>query len=99
MAKEFSMSPIISPTDNGIMEEVRSIIPKLSNDRHKGQAGRIGIVGGSKEYPGKDLTSMLRSIFRSFSIVQGQRIFLQFLRLKLVPIWFMYSVVKVLLRS
>lgn len=56
MAKEFSMSPIISPTDNGIMEEVRNIIPKLSNDRHKGQAGRIGIVGGSKEYPGKILT-------------------------------------------
>jgi len=38
--------------NNSIMEQVKNIIPKLSNDRHKGQAGRIGIVGGSKEYTG-----------------------------------------------
>lgn len=29
-----------------------SIIPSLSGSMHKGQAGRIGIIGGSKEYTG-----------------------------------------------
>lgn len=47
------MSRTTNPTFPIAMEQVRAIVPKLSNDRHKGQAGRIGIVGGSKEYPGK----------------------------------------------
>lgn len=34
------------------MELIREIIPGLDNDMHKGQAGRIGIIGGSKEYTG-----------------------------------------------
>ncbi|XP_042903547.1 ATP-dependent (S)-NAD(P)H-hydrate dehydratase [Parasteatoda tepidariorum] len=33
-------------------EELLSIIPPLSVDSHKGAAGRIGIVGGSKNYTG-----------------------------------------------
>lgn len=52
VAKEFSMSPIVGATENDLLKEVKNIVPKLSNDRHKGQAGRIGIIGGSKEYPG-----------------------------------------------
>lgn len=31
---------------------VKSIIPSLSHEKHKGQAGRIGIVGGSIDYTG-----------------------------------------------
>lgn len=31
----------------------KKLAPPLSNDRHKGQAGRIGIFGGSIEYTGK----------------------------------------------
>lgn len=36
----------------GMVEAVKSILPELSFDKYKGQAGRIGIVGGSKEYTG-----------------------------------------------
>ncbi|XP_054718958.1 ATP-dependent (S)-NAD(P)H-hydrate dehydratase-like [Uloborus diversus] len=35
-----------------IEELVSKIIPPLSSDYHKGQAGRIGIIGGSKDYTG-----------------------------------------------
>ncbi|VVD05109.1 unnamed protein product [Leptidea sinapis] len=31
---------------------IKSCIPPLTNNKHKGQAGRIGIVGGSLEYTG-----------------------------------------------
>ncbi|KAL5960763.1 ATP-dependent S NAD P H-hydrate dehydratase [Taenia solium] len=31
---------------------IREVIPPLSNALHKGQMGRIGVVGGSKEYTG-----------------------------------------------
>lgn len=32
---------------------VKSVIPSLSDpNRHKGQSGRIGVVGGSLEYTG-----------------------------------------------
>lgn len=31
---------------------IRSLIPPLNRSMHKGQAGRIGVVGGSKDYTG-----------------------------------------------
>lgn len=31
---------------------VRAIVPTLTGEKHKGQAGRIGIVGGCREYTG-----------------------------------------------
>ncbi|XP_075923591.1 ATP-dependent (S)-NAD(P)H-hydrate dehydratase isoform X3 [Petromyzon marinus] len=34
------------------LEQVRGIIPPLSPSKHKGQAGRVGIVGGSRDYAG-----------------------------------------------
>mmetsp|Transcript_2142 Transcript_2142/g.3229 ORF Transcript_2142/g.3229 Transcript_2142/m.3229 type:complete len:377 (-) Transcript_2142:702-1832(-) len=33
-----------------LKSEVRRIVPVLSDDRYKGQAGKIGIIGGSFEY-------------------------------------------------
>ena len=30
-------------------QDVKEIIPELSYEKHKGQSGRIGTVGGSKE--------------------------------------------------
>lgn len=70
-AKEFSMSHITSLDDNRVMEQVRDIVPELSKDKHKGQAGRIGIVGGSKEYPGKIFLSLLRSLYDHFDVYRG----------------------------
>ncbi|XP_064405480.1 ATP-dependent (S)-NAD(P)H-hydrate dehydratase-like [Halichondria panicea] len=35
-----------------LLQAVRSIVPPLSHASHKGQAGRIGVIGGSLEYTG-----------------------------------------------
>lgn len=35
-----------------LIEMARSIIPPLTTSKHKGQAGRIAVVGGCKEYTG-----------------------------------------------
>ncbi|XP_063360503.1 ATP-dependent (S)-NAD(P)H-hydrate dehydratase [Cydia amplana] len=35
-----------------LLKSVKACIPKLDGGKHKGQAGRIGIVGGSLEYTG-----------------------------------------------
>ncbi|ORY88149.1 Ribokinase-like protein [Leucosporidium creatinivorum] len=35
-----------------ILAECRKLIPPLSQELHKGQAGRIGVVGGSADYAG-----------------------------------------------
>ncbi|KAI8424333.1 hypothetical protein MSG28_002876 [Choristoneura fumiferana] len=35
-----------------MLKAVKSCIPSLDGEKHKGQAGRIGIVGGSLEYTG-----------------------------------------------
>jgi hypothetical protein len=32
------------------LQRVRQFIPPLSGEMHKGQAGRVGVVGGSEEY-------------------------------------------------
>lgn len=45
-----------------IMKKFREIIPKLHTDLHKGQSGRIGIVGGSKEYSGAPYFSAISSL-------------------------------------
>lgn len=35
-----------------LIRQVRLIVPSLSDGHHKGQAGRIGVIGGSLEYTG-----------------------------------------------
>ncbi|XP_055597644.1 ATP-dependent (S)-NAD(P)H-hydrate dehydratase-like [Uranotaenia lowii] len=48
------LSFCIEMTENKspLLERARDMVPHLATDRHKGQAGRIGIVGGSVEYTG-----------------------------------------------
>lgn len=38
--------------DQSKMKIIKSCIPPLDNSNYKGQAGRIGVVGGSLEYTG-----------------------------------------------
>ena len=42
---------VLTTKDNTeeLMAAVKSIIPALSYDKHKGQAGRIAVIGGSQE--------------------------------------------------
>ncbi|KAK3910449.1 ATP-dependent (S)-NAD(P)H-hydrate dehydratase [Frankliniella fusca] len=35
-----------------LLNEASVMVPNLTEDRHKGQAGRIGVIGGSMEYSG-----------------------------------------------
>ena len=32
------------------VKDIQDIVPKMTFDLHKGQCGRIGVIGGSKEY-------------------------------------------------
>ncbi|KPM10874.1 hypothetical protein NH340_JMT05549 [Sarcoptes scabiei] len=43
-------------------QTICSLIPRLSNSSHKGQSGRIGIIGGSKEYTGAPYFSAISSL-------------------------------------
>lgn len=48
LSRRATMSENKSP----LLERARNIVPHLETTRHKGQAGRIGVVGGSLEYTG-----------------------------------------------
>lgn len=39
--------------ESQIAKRTKQLAPPLTNDRHKGQAGRIGVFGGSLEFTGK----------------------------------------------
>lgn len=49
-------------TQRSIMQSVKSLIPALSPTLHKGQAGRIGIVGGSRDYTGAPFFASMSSM-------------------------------------
>lgn len=44
------------------LNRARAVVPKLSANRHKGQAGRIGIIGGSLEYTGAPYFAAISSL-------------------------------------
>ena len=52
VAKITTRAGMSSENKSPLLERARNIVPHLDTDRHKGQAGRIGIVGGSLEYTG-----------------------------------------------
>jgi len=35
-----------------LLPTIRNLVPVLSSDKHKGQSGKIGVVGGCEEYTG-----------------------------------------------
>lgn len=49
---QIKMSTTPVGSDEALLASARAFIPNLSNAMHKGQAGRIGVVGGSEEYTG-----------------------------------------------
>lgn len=51
-----------APTRRSILAEVKQIIPPLSEKMHKGQAGRVGIVGGSRDYTGAPFFASMSSM-------------------------------------
>ncbi|XP_077984226.1 ATP-dependent (S)-NAD(P)H-hydrate dehydratase-like [Glandiceps talaboti] len=43
-------------------EMVKSVIPPLSSDKHKGQAGRVATIGGSRDYTGAPYFAALSAL-------------------------------------
>ncbi|KAL8292513.1 hypothetical protein RQP46_001125 [Phenoliferia psychrophenolica] len=50
------------PSHHDVLQQIRKIIPPLSPELHKGQAGRIGVVGGSKDYAGAPFFSSMAAL-------------------------------------
>lgn len=50
------------PINDQMINRFKELIPKLNSDLHKGQSGRVGIVGGSREYTGAPFFSAISSL-------------------------------------
>ncbi|SPO32074.1 probable ATP-dependent (S)-NAD(P)H-hydrate dehydratase [Ustilago trichophora] len=62
LASKTLPSTASSSTQATLMASVKRIIPPLSSSKHKGQAGRIGIVGGSRDYTGAPFFASMSSM-------------------------------------
>jgi ATP-dependent NAD(P)H-hydrate dehydratase len=51
-----------SNTTKTILNEVKQLIPPLSSELHKGQAGRVAVVGGCLDYTGAPFFSAMSSM-------------------------------------
>ncbi|PKI85754.1 hypothetical protein MVES_000389 [Malassezia vespertilionis] len=45
-----------------ILQHVKAIIPRLKPEYHKGQAGRVGVIGGSRDYTGAPFYASMSSM-------------------------------------
>jgi ATP-dependent NAD(P)H-hydrate dehydratase len=45
-----------------IIQRFKDCLPKLSKEMHKGQSGKVGVVGGSKEYSGAPFFAAISSL-------------------------------------
>lgn len=87
-------------TDSLWLSRAQKLVPSLSNLHHKGQAGRVGIVGGSLEYTGlvvrieaQTLANVYQAMYNNHEIIPVLRTTLLLVHFVSVRIWFMYSVV------
>ncbi|KAL3274132.1 hypothetical protein HHI36_015546 [Cryptolaemus montrouzieri] len=61
VSKEMSSKPRVLSED-GLLSRCKQLAPSLSQDKHKGQAGRIGVFGGSLEYTGAPYYAAITSL-------------------------------------
>jgi ATP-dependent NAD(P)H-hydrate dehydratase len=57
-----SIMSVTSKSTRSILNEVKQLIPPLSGDLHKGQAGRVGVVGGCLDYTGAPFFSAMSAM-------------------------------------
>ncbi|XP_046581049.1 ATP-dependent (S)-NAD(P)H-hydrate dehydratase-like [Haliotis rubra] len=50
------------PSLGELQQMVKAVIPPLSYNRHKGQAGRVGVIGGCREYTGAPYYAAISSL-------------------------------------
>lgn len=53
---------VASTSARSLLNEVRQLIPPLSTEMHKGQAGRVAVLGGSLDYTGAPFFSAMSSM-------------------------------------
>lgn len=51
-----------SASRRSILKDVKTLIPPLSEKMHKGQAGRVGVIGGSRDYTGAPYFASMSSM-------------------------------------
>jgi ATP-dependent NAD(P)H-hydrate dehydratase len=50
------------PLNSQILQRFKEILPKLGKELHKGQSGKVCVVGGSKEYSGAPYFAAISSL-------------------------------------
>ncbi|KAL6767531.1 hypothetical protein ACKKBF_B35600 [Auxenochlorella protothecoides x Auxenochlorella symbiontica] len=55
-------APVSMSGSSSLLQQVLALIPKLSEDRHKGQAGKIAVIGGCREYTGAPFFSAISAL-------------------------------------
>ncbi|EHA53157.1 YjeF [Pyricularia oryzae 70-15] len=53
--------PQMSAATRGVMASVRRLVPPMLDKFHKGQLGRVGVIGGSEDYTGAPYFSAMAS--------------------------------------
>ncbi|KAK9762730.1 hypothetical protein K7432_011253 [Basidiobolus ranarum] len=56
--RTYSRMPASQPS----IQDIKEIIPPLSSELHKGQAGRVGVIGGSEDYTGAPYFSAISAL-------------------------------------
>jgi len=49
-------------SNKAILEKARAFIPRLTSSAHKGQAGKVAVLGGCREYTGAPYYSAITSL-------------------------------------
>jgi len=62
LTRTHHQNDFIINTMAGLSVVLRTIIPRLTQELHKGQCGRIGVVGGSLEYTGAPYFAALSAL-------------------------------------
>ncbi|KAI0894957.1 Ribokinase-like protein [Annulohypoxylon nitens] len=52
---------MLSPTTRGVLGKVRQMVPPMLEKFHKGQLGRVAVIGGSQDYTGAPYFSAMAS--------------------------------------
>ncbi|KAI9491558.1 H-hydrate dehydratase [Zychaea mexicana] len=58
----FALFSVTMPSRIPEISKVRQLIPPLSGELHKGQAGRVGVIGGSEDYTGAPYFSAISAM-------------------------------------
>lgn len=66
LLRNYSQRQVSTMDPTNIVKLIKLCIPPLDGTHHKGQAGRIGVVGGSLEYTGAPYFAGISALKVSF---------------------------------